>query len=81
MSAVEDVMIRLAKQVAREADEHAKTQALIIEAYTSNRTLRDIAAETGLSHESIRQILAKAGIPIRARGRIKAVVPDAQPGT
>lgn len=66
-------MSRLARQAAREADEHAKTQALIIEAYRDNkRSLRDIARATDLSHEQVRRILAKHNVPIRARGRAKA---------
>ena len=64
-------MSRLAKQAAREADEHAKTQALIIEAYQANGSLRDIARATQLSHEQVRRILAKNNIPLRARGRAK----------
>lgn len=65
-------MSRLAAQAAREADEHAKTVALIIEAYRDNKSLRDIAKLTGISHEGIRRILAKNKVPIRARGRAKA---------
>lgn len=72
-------MIRLARQAAREADEHAKTQALIVEAYTANKSLREIAALTGLSHESIRQILAKQGVTIRSRGRAKAEPAPTEP--
>lgn len=62
-------MSRLATQAAREADEHAKTQALIIEAYRDDRSLRDIASTTGLSHEQVRRILMKHGVQIRGRGR------------
>lgn len=70
-------MSRLAKQAAREADEHAKTQALIIEAYQANGSLRDIARATRFSHEQVRRILAKNNIPLRARGRTKSVpAPD-----
>lgn len=66
-------MSRLAAQAAREADEHAKTQVLIIEAYQDNKSLRKISKVTGISHEGIRRILAKNKVPIRARGRAKAV--------
>ncbi len=62
-------MSRLATQAAREADEHAKTQALIVEAYGEDRSLRDIAETVGLSHEQVRRILIKNGVPIRGRGR------------
>jgi hypothetical protein len=70
MSAVEDVMSQLAKQAAREADEHAKTEALIIKAYGEDKSLRDIARATKLSHEQVRRILIKRGVPIRGRGRV-----------
>lgn len=70
-------MSRLAQQAAREADEHAKTQALIIEAYKDNRSLRDIARTTKLSHEQVRRILTKNKVPIRGRGRAKSVPPTA----
>lgn len=65
-------MSRLAAQAEREADEHAKTQALIIEAYKANQSLRDISKVTGISHEGIRRILAKNRVPIRGRGRAKS---------
>lgn len=70
MSAVEDVMARIAKHTAGEASERAKKEAAIVEAYDKeNKSLRDIAEQSGLSHEGVRKILAKAGVPLRGRGR------------
>lgn len=65
----DDVMSRLAAQVAREDEEHAKTQALIVEAYRARNALRDIARLTRLSYENVRAVLTSAGVEIRERGR------------
>ena len=65
----DDVMSRLAAQVAREDEEHAKTQALIVEAYQARNALRDIARLTHLSYENVRAVLTRAGVEIRERGR------------
>jgi predicted transcriptional regulator len=65
----DDVMSRLAVQVAREDEEHAKTQALIVEAYQARNALRDIARITHLSYENVRAVLTRAGVEIRERGR------------
>lgn len=65
----DDVMSRLAAQVAREDEEHAKTQALIVEAYEARRGLRDIAQVTHLGYEGVRAVLIRAGVEIRERGR------------
>jgi len=69
MCRVEDVMSRLAAQAAREAGERAKTEALIVEAYAEQRSLRDIAATVDLSHEQVRRILTRHKVEIRGRGR------------
>ncbi len=62
-------MSRLAAQAAREAGERARTEALIVEAYGDDRSLRDIARTVELSHEQVRRILTRHGVEIRGRGR------------
>lgn len=59
-------MARLKAQVERErridAEERAKTEALVIEAHNDGMTLRAIAKESGLSHEGVRKMLKRHGI-------------------
>jgi lambda repressor-like predicted transcriptional regulator len=59
-------MARLKEQVERErridAEERAKTEALVIEAHEAGRSLRAIAKESGLSHEGVRKMLKRHGI-------------------
>lgn len=69
ISTVEDVMTRLAAQVALEADVIAETRALIVEAYLAENSLREIAELTKLSKEGVRKILNRAGVELRGRGR------------
>lgn len=70
MSAVEDVMAKLAEETAREANARASKEDLIVKAYRDNQeSLRDIARTTKLSHEQVRRILIKRGVQIRGRGR------------
>lgn len=70
MSAVEDVMAKLAEETAREANARASKEDLIVKAYEENQeSLRDIAHTTKLSHEQVRRILIKRGVEIRGRGR------------
>lgn len=62
-------MSRLTAQAQREAAERATTEALIVEAYADNQSLRDIANATKLSHEHVRQVLIRHKVEIRGRGR------------
>jgi lambda repressor-like predicted transcriptional regulator len=59
-------MARLKEQVERErridAEERAKTEALVVEAHNSGMTMRAIARECGLSHEGVRKMLKRHGI-------------------
>jgi hypothetical protein len=71
----DDVMSRLAAQVAREEREHAATLALIVEAYEARKGLRDIARITHLSYEGVRAVLTRAGVEIRERGRPPKIDP------
>lgn len=76
MSAVEDVMAKLAEEAAREVNARANKEDLIVKAYEQNQeSLRDIAHITKLSHEQVRRILLKRGVQIRGRGRAKNVPP------
>jgi hypothetical protein len=74
MCRVEDVMSELAEDAADRARGRAKTEALIVRAYEQNQSLREIASVADLSHEQVRRILSRHGVPIRGRGRA------AQPG-
>lgn len=76
MNTVEDVMAELAEktaiadeQDAIAAEKRADQHAAIVKAYLEHKSLRDIADLTGLSHEGVRGILAKAGVELRGRGR------------
>lgn len=59
-------MAKLKAQADRERElreiEHAKTEALVIEAHQAGHSLRQIAKEAGLSHEGIRKMLRRHGI-------------------
>lgn len=64
-----DIMVRLARAAHREALAKARGERAIVVEYESGKSLRDIAQLADLSHEGVRKILAKAGIPLRGRGR------------
>lgn len=76
MNDMEDVMAELAEktaiadeQDAIAAEKRADQHAAIVKAYLGHKSLRSIAGLTGLSHEGVRGILAKAGVELRGRGR------------
>lgn len=64
-----DIMVRLARAARREALAAARVERAIAAEYQGGTSLRDIAEQSGLSHEGVRKILAKAGVPLRGRGR------------
>ncbi len=55
-------MLKLARYAARNADvATTKRDAAIREAHRAGASLRDIAAETGISHMSVKRIIDRDG--------------------
>lgn len=65
----EDVLVRLARQVRRSARARCRLEIWLAIEYEAGASLRAVAADAGLSHEGVRKILVRRGVPIRARGR------------
>ena len=49
-------------------DQLAQRNAAIAEAYETGRSLRELGGEFGISHEAVRQVLRRKGVPMRPPG-------------
>ena len=49
-------------------DQLAERNAALAEAYETGRSLRELGGEFGISHEAVRQVLRRKGVPMRPPG-------------
>lgn len=61
MRSVEDTLIKLKKQAAKNADGQARLEQLVVQAHGEGHSLRTIGEAAGLTPEGVRRMLARVG--------------------